>query len=212
MLNNKIIIIIVIAIAISTPSMAVFGHGNPGVDRAPAVDYDKKNVTVEVRMSPSDMTVGDFSNAFMTIAFLDNDTEELFKQSTYRVEIFKQDKLLARNLFYAEDGKVTIDIRPNDKCSIDEEKPWKCTKYYGTTHDITGGLYAHGQSNPVIDGPIFTKGGLYHIIVEVVGAGSIYSNLLDPLSFDLYVVIAQEQTFWIDIETGAVYDKPKHLR
>lgn len=212
MLNKKIIIIIVIAFVISAQSMNVFGHGPNGVDRAPAIDYDNKNVTVEVRMSPSDMTVGDFSNAFLTIAFLDDDTEELFKQSTYKVDIFKKDKLLARNLFYAEDGKVTIDIRPNDKCSIDEEKPWRCAIYYGTIHGVTGGLYTFGQSNPVIDGSIFTKGGLYHINVEVIGAGSIHSTLLKPLSFDLYVSIAQEQTFWLDLETGKVYDKPKHLR
>ena len=128
------------------------------------------------------------------------------------MDIFKGEKLLARNLFYAEDGKVTIDIRPNENCSIEEELPWKCTTYYGTKHGITGGLYTFGQSNPVIDGAIFTEGGLYHMNIKVIGAGSVHSSLLDPLQFDLYITIAQEQTFWVDLETGETFDKPKHLR
>lgn len=187
-------------VVMAIPITDAFGHGNPGIDRAPSIDFDNKSVTVEARMSPSDMTVDDFSNAFMTLSFLDDDTDELFTQTTYKVDVFKKGKLLARNMFYAEDGKVTIDIRPNANCSVMEEKPWQCTKYFGTEHPISAGaLYTFGQSNPVIDGPVFTKGGLYHINVEVIGAGSVRSNLLSPLEFDLYVTIAQEQVFYIDV-------------
>ena len=178
-----------------------FGHGNPGVDRAPSIDFKSRNVTVEARMNPSDMTVGNFSNAFIRIAFLDENTNEAFRQVTYSIDVYKKEELLARNNFYAENGTVTIDIRPDDTC--DEPLAWRCSKYYGTEHPIAGALYTLGQNNPVIDGPIFTKGGLYHIKVSVIGADSVRSNLLDPLEFDLYVTIAQEHIFYIDV--------PKHL-
>ena len=147
-------------------------------------------------MSPSDMTVGDFSNAFMKITFFDEDTEQSFRQVTYAIDVYKKGELLARNNFYAENGTTTIDIRPNYDCT--ESVVWKCSKYYGIEHPIAGALYTFGQSNPVIDGPIFTKGGLYYIKVSVIGADSVRSNLLEPLVFDLYVSIAQEQTFYID--------------
>ena len=179
-------------------SIDVFGHGGtPGIDRAPPIDFENRNVTVEAKMNPSDMAVGDFSNAFMEITFLDEDTEEKFKQVTYSIDIYKKEELLARNNFYAENGTVTIDIRPNNSC--DESFAWKCSKYYGVEHPIAGALYTFGQNNPVIDGPIFTTGGLYHIKVSVIGADSVRSNLLDPLEFDLYVTIAQEQTFYISV-------------
>ena len=178
-------------------SMEIFGHGNPGVDRAPAINFENKNVTVEARMNPSDMTVGDFSNAFMKITFLDDDTGETFRQVTYAVDVYKKGELLARNSFYAENGTVTIDIRPNSVC--DESLVWKCSKYYGVVHPIAGALYTFGQNNPVIDGPIFIKGGLYHIKVSVIGADSVRSNLLNPLEFDLYVTIAQEQIFYVEV-------------
>ena len=100
----------------------VFGHGGPGIDRAPAIDFENKNVTVEARMNPSDMTVGDFSNAFMKITFLDEDTGESFKQVTYAIDVYKKGELLARSNFYAEDGTITVDVRPNDSC--DESLVW----------------------------------------------------------------------------------------
>ena len=178
-------------------SADVFGHGGPGIDRAPAIDFENRNVTVEARMNPSDMTVGDFSNAFMKITFLDEDTEESFKQVTYAIDVYKKGELLARNNFYAEDGTITIDVRPNNSC--DDPLVWKCNKYYGVEHPIAGALYTFGQNNPVIEGPIFTKGGLYHIKASILGVDSVRSNLLNPLEFDLYVTIAQEQIFHINV-------------
>ena len=176
----------------------VFGHGNPGVDRAPAIDFGNRNVTVEARMNPSDMTVGDFSNAYMTLKFIDEDTEEAFRQVTYSVEIYKKGELISRKNFYAENGLLTVDIRPDDSC--DQTLQWKCTKYYGNIHPIAGALYTYGENNPVIEGPIFTSGGLYHIKASVISAGSVRSNLAEPLEFDLYVAIAQEFTFYITVE------------
>lgn len=186
-----------IIISFSLFHSEVFGHGNPGIDRAPPMDFENRNVTVEAKMNPSDMTVGDFSNAFMKITFLDVDTGKAFKQATYSIDVYKKGELLARNNFYAENGTTTIDIRPNSDC--DKTPIWKCTKYYGIEHPIAGALYTFGQDNPVIDGPIFTKGGLYHIKVSVIGADSVRSNLLHPLEFDLYVTIAQEQVFYITV-------------
>ena len=226
---------IVTLIIISFVGSDAFGHGG-GKDRAPEINFENRDVTVIAKMNPSDIAVGDFSNAFMEVKFVEvfkiNSDKKIedqtciekldsylckydvpIKQTTFTIEVLKDQKLLARNNFYAEDGVMMIDIRPNDKCGIEEEKPWKCTKYFGTKHPlVVEALYTFGQNNPVIDGPIFTEGGLYEIKVKVIGAESPRSNFKDPLEFDLYVSIAQEQTFWIDLITSKVFDKPKHLR
>ena len=212
-----------------------FGHGG-GIDRAPEIDFENRNVTVIAKMNPFDMTVGDFSNAYMEVQFVDvfwilsdKPIKDLYcekkanghscrydvpiKQTTFGIEVFKEQKLLARNNFYSDSGVITIDIRPNDKCSLDTVDIWKCTQYYGSTHPYAvESLYTLGQNNPVIDGAIFTEGGLYEIKAKIIGAESPVSILKEPLNFDLFVSIAQEQSFWIDIETGLTHDKPKHLR
>ena len=171
----------------------VFGHGGEAKDRATSINFENRNVTVEAQMNPADMSIGNFSNAFMKITFFDEDTEKAFRQVTYKLDVFKNGELLARKSFYAENGSIVIDIRPNDSCN--DDLLWKCSKYYGTVNPIAGALYTLGQNNPVIEGPIFTRGGLYHINIEVIGAGSIRNNLLVPLVFDLYMSIAQEQHF-----------------
>ena len=41
-------VILLVPVAVSDVS----GHGNPGVDRAPAIDFENKKVTVDARMNP----------------------------------------------------------------------------------------------------------------------------------------------------------------
>ncbi len=232
MLDKKFLMCLVALVLIPVLVVDVLGHGL-GVDRAPHIDFENRDVTVITKMNPSDMTVGDFSNAFMEVRFVE--VFEIFsdkkikghicvekiggysckydvpiKQTTFAVEVFKEEALLARQNFYAEDGILTVDIRPNNSCSIKEENPWMCTKYFGTEHPlVVNALYTFGQNNPVIDGAIFTEGGMYEITVKVLGAESPRSNLKDPLVFDLYISIAQEQLFWLNPETGQVFDSPK---
>jgi len=58
-------------------------------------------------------------------------------------------------------------------------------------------LYAHGSGVPVIQGPIFTKGGLYNISVVIEGATSPKTLVAEPLEFNTFVSIAQDQYFSI---------------
>jgi len=58
-------------------------------------------------------------------------------------------------------------------------------------------LYAYGSGVPVIQGPIFTKGGLYNISVVIEGATSPKTLVAEPLEFDTFVSVAQDQFFII---------------
>ena len=41
--------LVFLMLAIPMYNADVFGHGNPGVDRAPAIDFENKNVTVRLK-------------------------------------------------------------------------------------------------------------------------------------------------------------------
>ena len=58
-------------------------------------------------------------------------------------------------------------------------------------------MYERGSGVPVIQGPIFTKGGLYNISVVIEGATSPKTLVAEPLEFDTFVSVAQEQFFSI---------------
>jgi hypothetical protein len=172
----------------------VFGHGL-GADQAPPISFAGMQVTVSTMMSPSDFTVGKVDRANLQIRFFDQSTDTNLESVTYRVEIFQSGELLAREYFYDKDGELNVQIRPKGGCF--EPDPWRCTIYYGDREPISGGLQSRGTSVPVIQGPIFTKGGLYNIQVIIEGATSPKTLVAEPLEFSTFVSVAQDQFFSI---------------
>ena len=171
-----------------------FGHGI-GMDQAPPVSFGGMDVTVMTQLTPTDITVGEVDDANMQIRFFDTETDADFNAVTYRVEIYRSDDLLARKLFYADDGPLDVEVRPVFSCPA--TNLWECTDYYGEVHPISGGLFARGEGRPVIQGPIFDKGGLYNIRVVIEGAKSPKTLVAEPLSFETFVSVAQEHDFLI---------------
>ena len=195
MLYYKILLLSLIAI-ISIPFLVdnAFAHGLGG-DVAAPIGFGDMEVTVFTQLDPSDITVGQIDSANLSVRFYDTLTNINLDKVTYRVELWRADELLARSLFYDKDGTLDIEIKPKFGCSAD--KLWKCTQYYGEIETTSGGLFARGEGKPVIHGPIFDKGGLYNIRVDIEGATSPKVMVAEPLSFETFVSIAQEQNFFI---------------
>ena len=185
---------LVTLVAIPLLDNDVFGHGL-GADQAPPIDFGGMQVTISTMMSPSDFTVGEVDRANLQVRFFDQNTNTNLESVTYRVEVFQAGELLAREIFYDKDGELNVQIRPKGGCF--EPQPWKCTIYQGARDPISGGLYERGSGVPVIQGPIFTKGGLYNISVVIEGATSPKTLVAEPLEFDTFVSVAQDQFFSI---------------
>ncbi len=173
----------------------VFGHGLGG-DMAPPISFAGMQVTVSTQLTPSDITVGEVTSANMAVRFFDQLTDKNFDQVTYRVEIWRSGDLLARNLFFDTDGELNVELKPISEC--EEIRLIDCTTYGGSEHvSSPGALYVYGNGRPTITGPIFDKGGLYNIRVDIEGATSPRTQVAQLLSFDTFVSVAQEQDFLI---------------
>jgi len=163
-------------------------------------------VTVRTQLSPSDITVGNIDSANMQVRFFDTLTDKNLDQVTYRVEVWQSGELLARNLFYDVDGRLDIKIKPKFGCN---EYPLEtCTVYGGSEHaSAPGALFVQGAActddnleicaRPSLTGPIFVKGGLYKIVVDIEAATSSRTVLADRLTYETFVSVAQEQNFFI---------------
>ena len=172
-----------------------FGHGLGG-DQAEPLSFGDMEVTVRTELSPSDITVGDIDDINMSVRFFDTLTDETLDKVTYRIEIWQGGELLARNLFYDLDGILNVEIRPDENCN--EGELWRCTTYGGSEHvTAPGALFVQGEGRPTISGPLFVKGGLYNIRVDIEGATSPKTVLANLLSYDTFVSVAQEQNFFI---------------
>ena len=173
----------------------VFGHGLGG-DVAPPISFSGMEVTVSTQLTPSDITVGEVDSANMAVRFFDQKTDENLNSVTYRVEIWHSGELLARNLFYDDDGELNVELKPVSNCN--KARLIDCTTYGGSEHvSAPGALYAYGNGRTSITGPIFDKGGLYNIRVDIEGASSPRTQVAQLLSYDTFVSVAQEQFFQI---------------
>ena len=193
----------VFTISIILPN--AFAHGLGG-DQAEPISFGDMEVTVRTQLSPSDITVGDIDSANMQVRFFDTLTDTNLDKVTYRVEVWQAGELLARNLFYDGDGRLDVKIKPKSGC--DENPIETCTVYGGSEHvSAPGALYVQGASctddnldicaRPSMTGPIFVKGGLYEIRVDIEAATSPRTVLANPLTYETFVSIAQEQDFFI---------------
>ena len=180
-----------------------FGHGLGG-DQAEPISFGDMEVTVRTQLSPSDITVGEIDSANMQVRFFDTLTDINLDKVTYRVEVWQSGELLARQLFYDLDGKLDVKIKPDIDC--DEDIIEKCSVYGGSEHvSAPGALFVQGAActddnldicgRPSITGPIFVKGGLYNIRVDILAATSPRTLLANLLSYETFVSVAQEQNF-----------------
>jgi len=183
----------------------VYAHGLGG-DQAPAISFGDMEVTVRTQLDPSDITVGDIDSANMQIRFFDTLTDTNLDKVTYRVELWQSGELLARNLFYDNDGRLDVKIKPQLGCDSDPIET--CTVYGGSEHvSAPGALYVQGAectddnldicARPSMTGPIFVQGGLYKITVDIEAATSPRIVLAERLTYETFVSIAQEQNFFL---------------
>ena len=193
------------------------GHGLGG-DVAPPINFSGANVTVSTSLTPSDLTIGEIDKASMAIRFFNVDTNQTLEKVTYRMEVWRNDNLLARNLYYDLDGNLDIEVRPIYDC--DEPKLSKCTTYYGAEHPTApGALYARTGETLIVKGPLFDKGGLYNIRVDIEGATSPKTLIGETLSYDTFVSVAQKQIFTVqtamaelDVVVKTYYDEIRNLK
>jgi hypothetical protein len=189
--------------SIATVLPDAFGHGLGG-DQAEPLSFGDMEVTVRTQLSPSDITVGELESANMQIRFFDTLTDENLEKVTYRIEVWQSGELLARNLFYDMDGRLDVKIKPQDGCN--ETNLHECSIYGGSEHvSAPGALFVQGAectddnldicARPSITGPIFVKGGLYKIRVDIEAATSPTTVLANLLSYETFVSVAQEQNF-----------------
>jgi len=213
-LYNKLTLFITIIGIFTIPAVLpnAFGHGLGG-DMAPPISFEGMQVTVRTDLTPSDITIGDIDDVNMKIRFFDVLTDTTLEKVTYRIEVWRSGDLLARNLFYDLDGRLDVEIRPKADCTKDEL--WRCTVYGGSEHvSAPEALYVYGEAcndnnldtcaRPTITGPIFEKGGLYNIRIDIEGATSPKTQLANLLSYDTFVSIAQEQDFVIQTANAEV--------
>ena len=202
-----IAVTLVVSAVAATALPAAFGHdGIIEGEYAPPINFENMEVTVRIDTTPYPLEVGSIYTVNLKIRFFDILTDSTVEKVTYRIEIWKAEQLLARNLFYDDDGILYIEVLPDGDCDMAEL--WRCTSYEGSEHPVAAGaLYVHGIecndgnidvcARPAITGPIFDRGGLYDVRINVESATDPKIFLPEILSYHTSVSVAQKHDFLI---------------
>lgn len=175
-------------------------------DLAPAQELGGKQATVSTTLTrQSSLDEEDSLN--MEIRFFDQQTNENFDEVIYRVEIWQNNELLAKNQFFDLDGRLDIKINPQNDC--DQDELLKCMVYGGLIHVVAiESLYVEGEEctdynldtcgRTSITGPLFTKEGRYSIKISIESIKHKSIVLREVLKYNNFLSMIQEQYFSVN--------------
>ena len=169
---------------------AAFAHGGM---QPPAADFGDKKASLSLKVDPPVVTeIG--QPIFILARFFDENTNENFKEVTYRIFFEKDGKEIpiqtegggiygGQGLFYDPQGDLEIKIVPMDT-TVATAKGVEEIQY--------GGIWNMG-SPIVVEGPIFTEPGLYNLFVEIHTVGTTRTQVDPFLKYDIWVTPGREE-------------------
>jgi hypothetical protein len=190
-LHTSLIIAFFVAAMVAAPALpGAFAHGGM---QPPAADFEGKKALLFVNVEP--LVVTDTSEPiFISARFFDENTNENFKEVTYRIFFEKDGKEIpiqtegggqygGQGLFYDPQGDLKIKVVPKDT-------PVATAK--GVEEIQYGGIWNMGEP-VVVEGPIFTELGLYNLFVEIHTVGTTRTQVDPILQYDIWVTPAREE-------------------
>ncbi len=136
------------------PITNIYGHG-VGIDTISSVNVQGKSISITVEIP---MYFEKADSQQITITATEDETDQPAKNVTFLIGLFHQNEIIFRNYFFAEDGVLSIKIKPTTEGKIE---------IHGDQDSLLGAWH-ETESNPIeITGPIFNLGGLYNFEIEV---------------------------------------------
>ncbi|HEX7032412.1 MAG TPA: hypothetical protein VF172_05380 [Nitrososphaera sp.] len=175
-----------------------FAHGG---HQPPPADFEGKKASLFVSLEPLVVTTS-VDPVFINARFFDENTNENFREVTYRI-FFKKDgreipilteggQFGGQGFFYHPEGNLRIKVVP---------KNTENAVARGEAEPQFGGIWNRG--GPVtIEGPIFDEPGLYNLFVEIHTVGTTRTQVSPVLQYDVWVTPGREET--IDVEDQQV--------
>ncbi|HEY9399157.1 MAG TPA: hypothetical protein VIP29_04590 [Nitrososphaeraceae archaeon] len=162
------------------PNLRQVGADGLFEENLPPASVGDRQASLYTKISPPVLTSDTLQNAFFQLRLFDSKTGNNITNVNYFLTIYKEDKLLMRELFYSKDGPLTLKFQPN-------QGP---VTVYGTTEPFLGG-WTSETGQITVSGPVLTEGGLYHFAVEIFGIDNV-RNIFQPENaprFDSYLSI-----------------------
>lgn len=179
-----------VAAMVVVPALpSAFAHGG---HQPPPADFEGKKASLFVSLEPLVVTTT-ADPIYINARFFDENTNENFKEVTYRVFFEKDGKEIpivteggqfgGQGFFYDPQGDLQIKIVP---------KETETAVARGEAETQFGGIWNRGGP-VVVEGPIFTEPGLYNLFVEIHTVGTTRTQVDPVLQYDIWVTPGREE-------------------
>jgi hypothetical protein len=157
-----------------------FGHG-VGSETFPPVDFNGKQVTLELSSSKSDPETNDDQQ--ISISMIDFDSKVTLRDVTFLVKSHRGETFLFEQEFKADNGFIVFNFVSEDSDSIVIEEE--------TDNGLFGSLLGFESRMVHVKGPKLSEGGLYKFDISILTADDYSQKLEEPLFFNAGISIAQ---------------------
>ena len=157
-----------------------FGHG-VGSETFPPVDFNGKQVTLELSSSKSDPETNDDQQ--ISISMIDFNSKITLRDVTFLVKSHRGETFLFEQEFKADNGFIVFNFVSEDSDSIIIEEE--------TNNGLFGSLLGFESRMVHVKGPKLSEGGLYKFDINILTADDYSQKLEEPLFFNAGISIAQ---------------------
>ncbi|WP_316506093.1 hypothetical protein [Nitrosopumilus sp.] len=155
-----------------------------------------RHVAISAKYMPTQTTILSSEENTLQVKLFDTDTGENIPESTMRMEIWREENLVFKNLFYLEEGKIHINFIPHSKCE-EETELWRCVQVVTLSpHTVDGGGPVwHSEYLPYV-GPVFDVPGTYKLILygeSLLSQCDTCSDDDEEPKFELFLTIEERE-------------------
>jgi len=166
-----------------------FGHGF-GTETLPPVTIGDRNASLTITVNPPTFDPKDNEHEIV-VNLSDSKSNAVIEHVTYLIELSKGDARIFRYMFHDELGNLYMKIKAIDSPEI---------KIYGTQENALNAWMKKDDSNPLIlEGPIFTTGGLYKFNIEIVTVDSDIKVLDERVTLNAAISLGEKTVYDVNL-------------
>ncbi len=145
-------------------SIAQFNAYGDGLtqENLPPASFGDRQAALFIKISPPILTKETIGDTYVQLRLFDAKTNESVPHTSYFISVWKDDKLLLRNLFHAHYGELTLKIVPT-KVDVNN------VVIYGDEVPQIPGAWTGFNDRVDVHAPVLLDSGLYHFEIKIFG-------------------------------------------
>ena len=131
-------------------------------ENLPPASFGDRQAALFIKISPPILTKETVGDTYVQLRLFDAKTTKPVPHTSYFISVWKDDKLLLRNLFHAHSGELTLKIVPT-KVDVND------VVIYGDEVPQIPGAWTGFNDRVDVHAPVLLDSGLYHFEIRIFG-------------------------------------------